>query len=47
MIETQGDSAARSLGLSIARQFAEHSGGTLVRVRRPEGGTKARLEFDC
>jgi two-component sensor histidine kinase len=37
---------ARSLGLSIARQFAKQLGGTLVMERRPEGGTEARLEFD-
>lgn len=36
---------ARSLGLSIARQFAKQLGGTLVMERRPEGGTEARLEF--
>lgn len=36
----------RSLGLSIARQFAKQLGGTLVMERRPEGGTEARLEFD-
>ncbi|MFN4193364.1 MAG: sensor histidine kinase [Tabrizicola sp.] len=36
----------RSLGLSIARQFAIQLGGTLVMERRPEGGTEARLEFD-
>ncbi len=36
---------ARSLGLSIARQFARQLGGTLVMERRPEGGTEARLEF--
>jgi two-component system, sensor histidine kinase PdtaS len=35
----------RSLGLSIARQFAKQLGGTLVMERRPEGGTEARLEF--
>lgn len=35
----------RSLGLSIARQFAKQLGGTLVMERRPEGGTAARLEF--
>ena len=35
----------RSLGLSIARQFAKQLGGTLVMERRPEGGTVARLEF--
>ncbi|RYI30047.1 MAG: sensor histidine kinase [Acetobacteraceae bacterium] len=35
----------RSLGLSIARQFAKQLGGTLVIERRPEGGTEARLEF--
>lgn len=35
----------RSLGLSIARQFAKQLGGTLELVRRPEGGTEARLEF--
>jgi two-component sensor histidine kinase len=36
---------ARSLGLSIARQFAKQLGGTLLMERRPEGGTEARLEF--
>jgi two-component sensor histidine kinase len=36
----------RSLGLSIARQFAKQLGGTLVMERRPEGGTEARLEFN-
>jgi two-component sensor histidine kinase len=36
----------RSLGLSIARQFAKQLGGTLVMERRPKGGTEARLEFD-
>ena len=36
---------SRSLGLSIARQFAKQLGGTLVMERRPEGGTEARLEF--
>ena len=35
----------RSLGLSIARQFAKQLGGTLVMERRPKGGTEARLEF--
>ena len=35
----------RSLGLSIARQFAKQLGGTLEMERRPEGGTEARLEF--
>lgn len=35
----------RSLGLSIARQFAKQLGGTLVMEHRPEGGTEARLEF--
>lgn len=35
----------KSLGLSIARQFAKQLGGTLVMERRPEGGTEARLEF--
>lgn len=35
----------RSLGLSIARQFAKQLGGTLLMERRPEGGTEARLEF--
>jgi two-component sensor histidine kinase len=35
----------RSLGLSIARQFAKQLGGTLVMERRPDGGTEARLEF--
>ncbi len=35
----------RSLGLSIARQFAKQLGGTLAMERRPEGGTEARLEF--
>lgn len=34
-----------SLGLTIARQFAEQLGGTLAMERRPEGGTEARLEF--
>lgn len=36
----------RSLGLSIARQFARQLGGTLEIVRRPEGGAEARLEFN-
>jgi two-component sensor histidine kinase len=36
----------RSLGLSIARQFAKQLGGTLAMERRPEGGTEARLEFN-
>lgn len=36
----------KSLGLSIARQFAKQLGGTLVMERRPEGGTEARLEFN-
>lgn len=36
---------ARSLGLSIARQFAKQLGGTLAMERRPEGGTEAHLEF--
>lgn len=36
---------ARSLGLSIARQFAKQLGGTLLMESRPEGGTEARLEF--
>lgn len=35
----------RSLGLSIARQFAKQLGGTLAMERRPEGGTEAHLEF--
>lgn len=35
----------RSLGLSIARQFARQLGGTLDLMRRPEGGTEARLSF--
>ena len=35
----------KSLGLTIARQFARQLGGTLVMERRPEGGTEARLEF--
>lgn len=35
----------RSLGLSIARQFAKQLGGTLEMERRPVGGTEARLEF--
>lgn len=36
----------KSLGLSIARQFAKQLGGTLAMERRPEGGTEARLEFN-
>lgn len=40
-------SRTRSLGLSIARQFAKQLGGTLEMERRPEGGTEARLEFSC
>ncbi|MCU0829494.1 MAG: DUF4118 domain-containing protein [Tabrizicola sp.] len=35
----------KSLGLSIARQFARQLGGTLEILARPEGGTEARLEF--
>ncbi len=35
----------RSLGLSIARQFARQLGGTLDLTRRAEGGTEARLAF--
>jgi two-component sensor histidine kinase len=35
----------KSLGLSIARQFARQLGGALEILARPEGGTEARLEF--
>lgn len=36
---------ADSLGLSIARQFAEGLGGDLVLETLPDGGTVARLQF--
>ena len=36
----------RSLGLTIARQFAKQLGGTLELFSRPEGGTEARLELN-
>jgi two-component sensor histidine kinase len=36
---------AKSLGLSIARQFAEQLGGNLTMEQAPQGGTLSRLEF--
>lgn len=36
---------SRSLGLSIARQFAEQLGGTLALTNRAGGGTLSRLTF--
>lgn len=36
---------SKSLGLSIAREFARQLGGDLVLSNRPDGGTQSRLSF--